>query len=359
MPDNNTASSPVNAIRIGDDARSRFAAEYAGRQGSPVVVVIAALDEEASIGDVVRSIPGEVCGMAVQCVVVDDGSSDATSSVAREAGALVCQLERNVGQGRALQVGYRLAGELGAKVIVTLDADGQFDTSEMARLACPVASGRADFVNGSRRLGSSHTTDLVRRSGLVFYGILVSVLARTWITDPANGFRAFRPEVVGRVPLRQAQYQTAELLMGALALGFRVVEVPVTVLPRSAGETKKGSNLRYGLRFGRVVFRTWWSLRGRRYEPLATAGPITATLTAAAPGVPAVADTPASLTTTRTARASTGLGNDLISQGAAAAPPPTEPLADATVSHTPAGVSSCSWTEDVEPTGFQASPTET
>lgn len=261
VPERRSAFSAQEAGTVGDNARTRFVDEYAGRPESPVVVVIAALDEERSVGEVIRSLPKELSGLGVSCIVVDDGSSDDTSRVARDAGALVCRLERNLGQGRALQVGYSLAASVGARVIVTLDADGQFDTSEMARLVGPVASGRVDFVNGSRRLGTSHTTDRVRQLGLCCYGAVVSILTGTKITDPANGFRAFTPELTRRVPLHQPQYQTAELLMGALALGFRVVETPVTVLPRAAGTTKKGSNLRYGLRFGRVVVGTWWSLR--------------------------------------------------------------------------------------------------
>jgi glycosyltransferase involved in cell wall biosynthesis len=266
VPDRRSACSAQEADAVGDDARARFVEEYAGHANTPVVVVIAALDEERSVGAVVRSLPNELSGLAVSCIVVDDGSGDDTSGVARDAGALVCRLERNLGQGRALQVGYSLASWVGARVIVTLDADGQFDTSEMARLVGPVASGRVDFVNGSRRLGTSHTTDRVRQFGLCYFGAVVSILSGTKITDPANGFRAFTPELTRRVPLHQAQYQTAELLMGALALGFRVVETPVTVLPRAAGATKKGSNLRYGMRFGRVVVGTWWSLRHHRAD---------------------------------------------------------------------------------------------
>lgn len=365
MPDNSSTSS-FNAWRIDEEAVSRFKAEHGDVACAPIVVVIAALDEETAIGAVIRAVPAEISGMAVRCIVVDDGSTDDTSSVARSAGALVYRLDRNLGQGRALRIGYRLASDLGAAVIVTLDADGQFDPSEMVRLAGPVASGDADFVNGSRRLGSSHTADRVRKGGLVFFGALVSFLSGTRITDPANGFRAFRPEVAERVPLLQAQYQTAELLMGAIALGYRVVEAPVTVLARSCGETKKGPNWRYGLRFGRVVLKTWWTFRRRRYGLPAPAGPMAATLTAEAPevtfdGTPALgAVAPLGpVTTTRTAWASTGVANDRMSHGALDAPPPTEPFADDTVSHTPVEVSSCNSTDDVGPTGFHASPTDT
>jgi glycosyltransferase involved in cell wall biosynthesis len=249
---------------VTDAAISAFEAEYGPGPGRPVCVVIAALDEVGSVGAVVAGIPAEVAGRATEVLVVDDGSTDDTAGVAREAGALVARLETNRGQGVALRVGYRLAAGRDAEVIVTMDADGQFDPAELPGLVSPVVAGQADMVQGSRRLGRSRTTDPVRRAGVVVFGRLVSVLTGARITDPANGFRAFRPEVPQRVPLRQPQYQTAELLIGALARGFRVVEAPVTVLPRAAGESKKGHNLLYGLRFARVVVTTWWGARAEK-----------------------------------------------------------------------------------------------
>jgi hypothetical protein len=138
-----------------------------------------------------------------------------------------------------------------------------------------VAAGRADFVNGSRRLGRSDNPDPVRAAGVTVFGWLISILTGTRITDPANGFRAFRPEVVDAVPLRQPQYQTAELLIGAAALGFRIEEAAVTVRSRTAGATKKGRNLRYGWRFTRVVLGTWWSVTVRpRLRRLARERPV-------------------------------------------------------------------------------------
>ena len=125
----------------------------------------------------------------------------------------------------------------------------------------PIVDRRADFVNGSRRLGRTETTDPVRRAGVVVYGTLVSILTGVRITDPANGLRAFRAEVTERVPLRQTQYQTSELLIGAVAHGFKVMEAPATMYKRSAGTSKKGGNLLYGLRFGKVVLTTWWAQR--------------------------------------------------------------------------------------------------
>ena len=258
-----TVSARADSEAVVDAALAAFRRRYGAAPGNPVVVVMAALNEVEAVAGVVASIPDRVAGEPVDCLVIDDGSSDGTATAAEAAGALVCRLETNLGQGQALRAGYRLATERGARVIATMDADGQFDASELDRLVGPVLRGEADFVNGSRRLGRTESTGGVRNTGVVLFGLVVSVLSGARITDPANGFRAFRPEVTEAVPLRQVQYQTAELLMGTLAMGFRVREAPVTVLARAAGTSKKGSNLRYGYRFGRVILVTWWSLRGR------------------------------------------------------------------------------------------------
>lgn len=226
-------------------------------------MVVPAYNEVETVGVVVAGIPAAIGGVATATLVMDDGSSDGTAEAAAAAGAFVCRLPHNVGQGRALQIGYQIAAGWRAEVIVTVDADGQFDLADLPGLVAPVLAGEADFVNGSRRLGRTEMNDRVRRAGLVVFGAVVSVLTRTRITDPANGLRAFRVEVPATVGLRQPQYQTSELLVGAIMRGFRVREVAVTVLPRVAGQSKKGGNFTYGLGFFRAVLTTWWRHRGR------------------------------------------------------------------------------------------------
>lgn len=254
----------MDAPTVIEACAAAFRDRYGPGPGAPVSVLIAAFNEIGAISEVVASIPPVVAGLETECLVIDDGSSDGTAEAAEKAGALTARLDTNLGQGQALKVGYALASEREAAVIATMDADGQFDAVELEALVSPIVAGQADFVNGSRRLGRSETTDWVRRAGLVLFAHLISILTGTRITDPANGFRAFRPAVVKAVPLRQVQHQTAELLIGALSRGFRVVEAPVTVRPRVAGSSKKGGNLGYGYRFARVVIRTWWRTRADR-----------------------------------------------------------------------------------------------
>ena len=147
------------------EAVRRFEARHAGMQLSPVVVVIAALDERGAIEDVVRRIPRPACGLPVDTIVVDDGSSDGTGEAAERAGALVARLERNCGHGVALRLGYALARDHGARYLVTLDGDGQWDPADLERVLEPVVRDEADFAIGSRVLGAAETDDRYRQLG--------------------------------------------------------------------------------------------------------------------------------------------------------------------------------------------------
>ncbi|HZQ59481.1 MAG TPA: glycosyltransferase family 2 protein [Acidimicrobiales bacterium] len=242
-------------------AAEEFLRTHDDRGGCDIVVVIPAFNEEASVAPVVLAVPGEIGGLRTSALVVDDGSSDATAATAEGAGAMVCRVGENVGQGVALRLGYRLASDLGARYIATADADGQFDPAELPRLMAPLLAGDADFVNGSRRLGVNVQTDRVRRLGVVVFGAVISAVTGVHLTDPSNGLRAWRTEVTDTVVLKQPQYQTSELLIRTIAHGFRVAEVPATMYERSAGMSKKGRNWRYGLRFGRVIATTAWEER--------------------------------------------------------------------------------------------------
>jgi glycosyltransferase involved in cell wall biosynthesis len=238
---------------------SAFLAAHPPGLGAPLAVVIPAYNEEPSVAEVIAEIPREAAGLQTEVIVVVDGSQDQTAARAAAAGALVCDVPVNRGQGAALRLGYWLARARGAQVIATIDADGQYEPEELGRVVEPILAGRADFVSGSRRLGAELTTDRVRHTGVLVFGALFSLLVGTRITDPACGVRAMRPEVTATVVLEQPQYQASELMISAALHGFRLAEVPTTMRDRAshAGHTKKDGNLRYGLRFARAALNTW------------------------------------------------------------------------------------------------------
>ena len=240
-------------------AAAAFLAANPPGLGAPLAVVIPAYNEEPAVAEVIAEVPREAAGLQTEVIVVVDGSSDATAARAADAGALVCDVPVNRGQGAALRLGYWLARARGARVIATIDADGQYEPGELGRVVEPILAGRADFVSGSRRLGTELTTDPVRHLGVLVFGALFSVLVRHRITDPACGLRAMRPDVTANVILEQPQYQASELMISAALHGFRLAEVPTTMRDRGshAGHTKKDGNLRYGMRFARAALHTW------------------------------------------------------------------------------------------------------
>ncbi|MHB8657530.1 MAG: glycosyltransferase family 2 protein [Solirubrobacteraceae bacterium] len=253
-------------------AAAAFLAVHPPGLGAPLAIVVPAYNEEPTVATVVSETPGEAAGLRAEVIVVVDGARDATAQQAAAAGALVCDVPVNRGQGAALRLGYWLARARGAEVIATIDADGQYDPDELTRVIEPILDGRADFVSGSRRLGSELTTDFVRHLGVIVFGAIITVLVRQRITDPACGLRAMRAELTGAVTLEQPQYQASELMISAALNGYRLAEVPSTMRDRGAHATgtKKGGNLGYGARFARAAVHTWWRDRTaarRRLSP--------------------------------------------------------------------------------------------
>ena len=237
---------------------------------APVTVVIAAYKEVDNIGAVLAGMPSQIGDLGVSVLVVVDGEDDGTGAAVRKAGHFACIAPVNRGQGAALRLGYRIARSRGARYIVTADGDGQTDPADFAVVLAPVVAGEADFVNGSRRLGAAERPTFTRAAGVVVFGGLISLLARTRVTDPANPVRAMRAEITERLVLAQPQYQSSELLLEVILRGYRFTERPVTMRGRTSGSSKKGGNLAYGYRFGRVVVRTW--RRNRAARGAATVG---------------------------------------------------------------------------------------
>jgi hypothetical protein len=224
-----------------------------------ILVCIPAFDEAENLPLVIKEVPPSVAGMATHILVIDDGSRDATVEVARSLGARVVSHPVNSGQGAALQTGYLVAERLRVDVVVTLDADGQHDPAEMDRLVQPIVDGKADFVVGSRRMagGDSDSESRARDAGITLFTRLINVLGGTQVSDIANGYRAIRASRLSEIAFTEDQFHNPELLLGAARAGLRLVDVPVTIRRRASGASKKGTTLRYGLGFLRVIVKTW------------------------------------------------------------------------------------------------------
>jgi hypothetical protein len=256
-----SADTNERSIRLLVEAlgQERFDWDRAERlpDGPRLVTVSPAFNEAENVGDVIKQIPAMIEGHHVVPVVVSDGSTDGTATAAREAGAFVAELPIRRGGGLALRVGYDIALRLGAQVVVTLDADGQHLPEEISVVIAPIVAGKADYVNGSRLLGSFERESLIRHLGVHVFSRIITTLTGQRITDPSSGYRAARADLLEKVVLKQDQFWTSEILIEALRHHARVVEVPVTFLARAGGESKKPKSLRYGWNFLKVIIQTW------------------------------------------------------------------------------------------------------
>lgn len=203
---------------------------------STVAVVIAAKDEEGSIGEVLET----ATPYADEVLVVDGHSRDRTRAIALERSARVIQ-DHGRGKGEALRLAIAAAT---ADILVFIDADGSHDAHDIPKLVGPIRAGEADLVIGSRGKGGSdelHGTfeQFIRYVGSQLITLTINYRWRTDLTDSQNGFRAIRRDVAARLGLT-SNHTTVEqeMLMKALKQGYRVSEVASHEYARRAGMSK-------------------------------------------------------------------------------------------------------------------------
>ena len=208
-----------------------------------ILVCVPAYNEAEALPSVLAEVPSEVAGLETHVLLIDDGSTDATVAIARSFGVRVIQHPVNSGQGAALQTGYLVAEQLGADIVVTMDADGQHDPAQMERLVAPIVAGDADFVIGSRVMGDyereAGRSGAVRAFGVGAYTRITNVLGGTRISDIASGYRAIRASKLAAIAFTEDQFHNPELLMGAVRTGLRVGEVPIIDPPPRRGRDEE------------------------------------------------------------------------------------------------------------------------
>ncbi len=228
-------------------------------------IQICALNERDHIGTVISEIPRNIPGIErVRVVVVDDGSSDDTGSVARAAGAdIVKRHHTNKGLARAFQYGVDTCLAHGADIIVNLDADGQYPGAEIPALIAPILDHRADVVIGDRQTQTlAHFSPLKRLLQKVGSRV-VQHAAGVDIPDAVSGFRAYERDAALRLFVSTRFSYTVQSIIQAAKLGLRIHSVPI-----SARRTTRPSRLHKGvLHFvgnqALILLRTYAS-----YEPL-------------------------------------------------------------------------------------------
>jgi len=241
-------------------------------------VVIPCLDEEDSIGllvgDVRAVADDPVLPVRIErIVVVDNGSTDRTAEVAREAGAEVVPEPRK-GYGRACLTGVLAAGEV--DLIVLMDGDRSDVPAELPSLLAPLLAGEAGLVLGSRTLGSVEAGALTPQQvfGNRVATVLFRLVYRVRITD-IGPFRVIRRDDLLRLGMREMTYGwSIEMIGRAVRDGLRVREVPVSYRKRAGGVSKVGGNLRASLRIG-------WRILGAILRARSDLSPLPADLQAA------------------------------------------------------------------------------
>ena len=227
----------------------------------PVVMVLPAHDEEATVGDVVRRAPREVLGHPVLVLVVDDGSGDGTAALARAAGASVRSLGRNRGLGAAVRVGLAWAVERRAAAVAFLDADGEYAPEELDVLVAPILDGRADYVIGSRFAGLPRDMRPHRWVGNRVLTLGMTVLVRRWgvrgLSDGQSGYRALSPGAAADAEIVHDFNYAQVLTLDLVAKGYRYAEVPISYRFRQHGR----SFVRLGPYLRRVLPAIWRELR--------------------------------------------------------------------------------------------------
>ncbi len=243
----------VRALTVTDFLKNNVIGDLTGS----IIVLIPAYNEAENLEVVLSQIPEHVNSNKVHVLVLDDGSDDGTAVIARSKNALVASHPTNRGGGAALKTGYDLVTRLHPAVVLTMDADGQHDPTEIQALVEPILADEADFVIGSRVLGKCADYSRFRLVGVHVFSRLINCIAGTSITDCSSGYRAIRGSVLEECLLLQEQYHTAEVIIEAAKRGFRITERPVTIACRLSGESKKGHDLKYGLFFLRTIVKTW------------------------------------------------------------------------------------------------------
>ena len=206
----------------------------------PLAVVVPAYNEVENLPETLRQMPrAHIPDMRI--IVVDDGSTDGTAEAARLGGAdVVVRHERNRGLGAALRTGLETARDMDARAAVYIDADGEYPPSQIPELIAPIEAGDADYVLGSRYLGSRDGQAFTRLIANYVFTALLCVASGRVITDGQTGFRAFSRHALERIEIIHDYNYAQVMTLDLLKKGMRLREVPISYRRRKRGSSFVG-----------------------------------------------------------------------------------------------------------------------
>jgi glycosyltransferase involved in cell wall biosynthesis len=209
---------------------------------SSYLAVVPAYNESETIAAVVRALRAHA--PLFDTLVIDDGSSDETASLAAHAGATVVRLPFNVGIGGAVQTGFVYAREHGYEFLAQVDGDGQHDSLELARLCETMQVETVDMVCGSRFLGEErhYRAPLGRRTGIHIFAFVLSRLIGMPVSDPTSGFRLYNRRAIELFAREYPHdYPEVEAVLILHRHRLRMREVPVRMHVRGGGTSSIGA----------------------------------------------------------------------------------------------------------------------
>ncbi|MCX7974792.1 MAG: glycosyltransferase family 2 protein [Candidatus Aminicenantes bacterium] len=202
------------------------------------IAIIPAFNEERNIEGVILSLRQYQPDFDI--VVINDGSTDETSTIARKTGqAVIIDLPANVGIGGAVQTGFLYSLRKNYDLAIQIDGDGQHEASEIQKIIEPILTNQADMVIGSRfLLPSKYRSTWLRRLGIKIFSLLNLIFLGEKFTDSTSGFRAFNRRAIEILSREYPDdFPEPEAIFLLKKKGLRIVEVPVSMKIRQSGKS--------------------------------------------------------------------------------------------------------------------------
>jgi len=192
-----------------------------------ITIGIPAYNEEKNIASIITKLKK----ITDSIVVCDDGSSDMTSEISKNLGAIVISHKKNMGYGVAINSIFQKCKEMNTDLLVTFDADGQHRVEDIQKVIEPIKNNNADLVIGSRFLDKKSDVPNYRKIGIKVITQVTNASIRKKLTDSQSGFRAYNKQVLSQIsPSDMGMGISTEILIKSSSKGLRIMEVPITIL---------------------------------------------------------------------------------------------------------------------------------
>jgi len=231
-----------------------------------IIVYMPALNEQETIRKVLKSVPEHIEGFReVELLVINDGSTDNTKEEALSAGASVVSHNRNRGVGGAFHTAVNYALNNGADVLVSIDADGQFNVNDIPSMIAPIAQGKSDFTIGNRFENKKPSImPKIKYYGNLIISKIISFVSKTKIKDASCGFRGYSRDCLLNLNLQGDFTYTHETILDLLNKGYQVSQIPVQVKYFEGRVSRVANNLFvYGYQTSIIIFKCF-----KDYRPL-------------------------------------------------------------------------------------------